>query len=164
VKVEGTSAVPAPPERVYELLQDPDVLTKCIPGCEGLDRIAESEYAMRMKIGIASISGRFDGKVRISEKIPPASFRMLVEGSGKIGFMKGDGVIKLTAAGAASTTASTTVGFSGDVQVGGAIANVGQRLIETTAKMIIARFFTALVGEASRPVQPEPLANSDKPF
>jgi len=64
--------------------------------------------------------------------------------------------------GCAAEAASTTVELSGDVQVGGTIANVGQRLIETTAKMIIARFFAALVGQASRPVPPEPLPNSDK--
>lgn len=139
MKVAGSYALPVPPERAYELLQDPDVLAKCIPGCEGLDRIAEDEYAMRMKIGIASISGRFDGKVRISERNPPVSFRMSVEGSGKIGFMKGDGVITLAAADAVSN-----VTFDGDVQVGGTIANVGQRLIETTAKMIIKRFFDCL--------------------
>ena len=139
MKVAGTSSLPVTPERAYALLQDPDVLAKCIPGCEGLDRVAEDEYAMRMKMGIASISGRFDGKVRISEKNPPVSFRMSVEGAGKIGFMKGDGVITLSAADSASN-----VQFEGDVQVGGTIANVGQRLIETTAKMIIKRFFDCL--------------------
>jgi uncharacterized protein len=139
MKVAGSYPLPVPPERAYALLQDPDVLAKCIPGCEGLDRVAEDEYAMRMKIGIASISGRFDGKVRISEKNPPASFRMSVEGAGKIGFMKGDGVITM-----ARADTGSNVQFEGDVQVGGTIANVGQRLIETTAKMIIKRFFDCL--------------------
>jgi uncharacterized protein len=139
MKVAGAYSLPVPPERAYELLQDPDVLAKCIPGCEGLDRVAEDEYAMRMKMGIASISGRFDGKVRISEKNPPVSFRMSVEGAGKIGFMKGDGAITLSAAENASN-----VQFEGEVQVGGTIANVGQRLIETTAKMVIKRFFDCL--------------------
>jgi carbon monoxide dehydrogenase subunit G len=131
-------------ERAYELLQDPDVLAKCIPGCEGLDRTAEDEYSMSMKLGIASISGRFDGKVRISEQNPSVSFRMSVEGSGKIGFMKGDGVITLKA-----SDAGSMVEFEGDVQVGGTVANVGQRLTETTAKMIIKRFFDCLAQSAS---------------
>jgi uncharacterized protein len=139
MKVAGSYALPVPPERAYELLQDPAVLAKCIPGCEGLDRVTDDEYAMRMKMGIASISGRFDGKVRISERNPPVSFRMSVEGAGKIGFMKGDGVITLAAADSGSN-----VTFEGEVQVGGTIANVGQRLIETTAKMIIKRFFDCL--------------------
>jgi hypothetical protein len=139
MKVAGSYSLPVPPERAYAILQDPNVLAKCIPGCEGLDRVAEDEYAMRMKMGIAGISGRFDGKVRISGKNPPVSFRMSVEGAGKIGFMKGDGVITLSAADSGSN-----VQFEGDVQVGGTIANVGQRLIETTAKMIIKRFFDCL--------------------
>ena len=144
MKVAGDYSVPAPPERAYALLQDPAILAKCIPGCEGLDRIGEDDYAMRMKVGIASISGRFDGKVRIADQKPPTSFRLIVDGSGKIGFMKGDGTIALSAADGGSN-----IQFEGDVQVGGTIANVGQRLLEGTAKMIIKRFFDKLAEEAA---------------
>jgi carbon monoxide dehydrogenase subunit G len=144
MKVAGDYSLPAPPERAYALLQDPAILAKCIPGCEGLDRVGEDDYAMRMKVGIASISGRFDGKVRIADQKPPASFRLIVEGSGKIGFMKGDGTIALLPADGRSK-----LQFEGDVQVGGTIANVGQRLIEGTAKMIIKRFFDKLAEEAA---------------
>jgi uncharacterized protein len=139
MKIADTYAMAAPPERVFQMLQDPEFLAKCIPGCEGLDRIAEDEYAMRMKMGIAGFSGKFDGKVRISERNPTLSFRLSVEGAGKIGFMKGDGVIAVS-----RSDSGSTVQFDGDVQVGGAIANVGQRLIETTAKMVIERFFDCL--------------------
>lgn len=146
MKVAGTHEVAAPPDRVYALLQDPTVLAKCIPGCEGLDRVADNDYAMRMKMGIGSVSGRFDGKVQITDTVPPQSFRMLVQGQGGIGFMKGDGVIAL-----AARNGGSSVTFNGEVHVGGAIANVGQRLIETTAKMIIRRFFEKLDGEATVP-------------
>jgi uncharacterized protein len=139
VKVAGAHAIAAPPERVFEMLEDPAILTKCIPGCEGLDRIANGEYAMRMKMGIGPVSGRFDGKVQIADRKPPESYRMTVEGQGKVGFMKGVGVISL-----APGDSGSNVSFTGDVQVGGTIANVGQRLIETTAKMIIKRFFDKL--------------------
>jgi uncharacterized protein len=130
--------------RAYELLQDPAVLAKCIPGCEGLDRLAEDEYAMKMKMGIAAVSGRFDGKVRIAERNPPSGFRLIVEGSGKIGFMQGDGAISI-----AGADSGSAVHFDGEVQVGGAIAGVGQRLIETTAKTIVKRFFDNLGREAA---------------
>jgi uncharacterized protein len=143
VKISGTCTVPAPQERAYTLLQDPAVLARCMPGCEGLDRIADNEYAMRMKMVLASISGKFEGKVRIADDNPPDSFRLIVEGSGKIGFMKGDGLLHLTPG------ESTSVAFEGDVQVGGTIASVGQRLIETTAKMLIKRFFTKLATEVA---------------
>ena len=98
MKLTGSYTVPGPRERAYALLQDPAVLAQCMPGCEGLDRIGENEYAMRMKMTLASISGKFEGKVRISDANPPESFRLLVEGSSKIGFVKGDGLLTLSAA------------------------------------------------------------------
>jgi carbon monoxide dehydrogenase subunit G len=150
MKVSGAYVVPVPQERAYALLQDPAILAKCMPGCEGLDRIAENEYAMRMKMVLASISGQFTGKVKISDANPPSSFRLVVEGTGKIGFMKGDGVLHLTPA-----EATTNVQFEGDVQVGGTIASVGQRLLDTTARMLIKRFFDKLASELknSEPVR-----------
>jgi len=146
VRLEGCWTLAISPERAYALLQDPVVLARSMPGCEGLDRIAEDEYAMRMKMVVSSLTGRFDGKVRIAESNPPASFRLVVEGAGKIGFMRGDGVLRL-----APADSGSTVHYEGDVQVGGTIANVGQRLVETTAKMLIKRFFTKLSAEISAP-------------
>jgi hypothetical protein len=140
VKVTGESALPFPADRAYLILQDPAVLTRCMPGCEGLEKVGEGEYAMKLKIGIGALSGRFDGKVRVADANPPDSFRLIVEGASKIGFMKGDGVLKISPAGEGSN-----VQFEGDVAVGGTIANVGQRLIESTAKMIIKRFFDCVV-------------------
>jgi len=128
-----------PQDRAYATMQDPAVLARCMPGCEGLEKIGDNEYAMKMKMALAAVSGRFDGKVRIADPEPPARFRLIVEGSGKIGFMKGDGLITLTPAGAA-----TDVAYDGDVQVGGTIAAVGQRLIDTTARMLIKRFLDKL--------------------
>ena len=144
MKLTGSYTVPGSRERAYALLQDPAVLAQCMPGCEGLDRIGENEYAMRMKMTLASISGKFEGKVRISDANPPESFRLIVEGSSKIGFVKGDGLLTLAAA-----DGGTSVKFEGDVQVGGTIANVGQRLVETTARMLIKRFFEKLAATTS---------------
>jgi carbon monoxide dehydrogenase subunit G len=115
-----------------------------MPGCDGLVKTAENEYSMRMKMVLASISGLFDGKVRIADDQFPDSFRLIVEGSGKIGFMKGEGLLTL-----APVDTTTTVSFQGDVQVGGTIAAVGQRLLDTTAKMIIKRFFDKLASVAA---------------
>ena len=142
MKISGTSSIPVGQERAYALLQDPAVLARCMPGCEGLDPIGEGEYAMRMKMALASMSGLFQGKVRVTDQNPYTSFRLIVEGSGKIGFMKGDGVLTL-----AANSPQTVVNFEGDVQVGGTMAAVGQRLIETTAKMLIKKFFDRLNAE-----------------
>jgi carbon monoxide dehydrogenase subunit G len=144
VKISGTSSIPAPRERAYALLQDPAVLARCMPGCEALEPVGEGEYAMRMKMAIASTSGLFQGKVRVTDQNPHTSFRLIVEGTGKIGFMKGDGVLTLTA-----NSPDTVVRFEGEVQVGGTIAAVGQRLIETTAKVLIKKFFDRLNAEAA---------------
>jgi carbon monoxide dehydrogenase subunit G len=128
-----------PRDRVYDLLHDPGVLARCMPGCERLELIGEDEYAMRMKMILASISGLFEGKVRTGEPNRPESFKLTVEGSGKIGFMKGEGLLRL-----AEDCGCTAVAYEGDVQVGGTIAAVGSRLIDTTAKMLIKRFFHRL--------------------
>lgn len=139
MKASGSYSVPAERERLYRLLQDPEVLAKCMPGCDGLVQTGQDAYHMKMKLMLASISGLFDGTVRMSDQNPPGSFRLTVDGKGKIGFMKGDGLLTLTPNGA-----STDVGYEGAVHTGGTIASVGQRLMDTTARMIIKRFFDNL--------------------
>ena len=144
MKISGTQTLEMSRERAYALLHDPEVLARCMPGCESLERIGPDEYAMKMKMVLASVSGLFQGKVRTAEPNPPDSFRLLVDGTGKIGFMNGTGLLKLADAGG-----RTDLTYDGDVQVGGTIAAVGQRLIDTTAKMLIKRFFDKLSKEAA---------------
>ena len=144
MKISGTQTLAAKPEKLYAMMQDPEVLARAIPGCEGLEKTGEDEYRMKMKMALASFSGAFEGKVRITDQTPPTSFRLIVEGSGKLGFMKGDGLLKLSANGE-----GTEVAYEGDAQVGGTMAAVGQRLIDGTAKMMIKRFFDKLAAEAA---------------
>jgi uncharacterized protein len=141
VKISGTQTLALQREEAYNRMQDPAVLASCMPGCESLEKIGDDEYRMKMKLAMASLSGAFEGKVRLADQNPPDSFRLIVEGSGKLGFMKGDGLLRFTPAGDA-----TDVAYEGDVQVGGTMAAVGQRLIDATAKMMIKRFFDKLVG------------------
>ena len=144
MKISGTQTLPFPPEKTYSLMQDPVVLAKAIPGCESLEAIGDGEYRMKMKMAMASFSGAFEGKVRIADPQPPTSFRLVVEGSGKLGFMKGDGLLTLAPSGG-----GTEISYEGDAQVGGTMAAVGQRLIDGTARMLIKRFFEKLAEEAS---------------
>ena len=144
MKISGSYAVPTGRERTYRLLQDPAILAKCMPGTDHLEKVGDDEYAMKMKMAIASIGGLFSGKVRIADHHPPDSFKLIVEGSGKIGFVKGEGLLNLVPQGQ-----STEVKYDGDVQVGGTIAGVGQRLLDTTAKMIIKKFFEKLAEAAA---------------
>jgi carbon monoxide dehydrogenase subunit G len=113
-----------------------------MPGCDRLEKVAEDTYEMKMKMMMASVSGLFDGRVRIADQNPPDRFKLIVEGAGKIGFMKGEGNLKLTPNGD-----GTDVSFDGDVHVGGTIAAVGQRLIDSTSKMMIKKFFEKISSE-----------------
>jgi carbon monoxide dehydrogenase subunit G len=137
VKITGTYTLPVPVEKAYRSLQDPALLCQTMPGCESLDKIGPDEYAMKMKMAMSMVSGKFDGKVRIADQNPHSSFKLIVEGQGKIGFVKGTGAINLKAI----DEKSTEVTYDGDVQVGGTIAAVGSRLIDTTSKMMIKKFF-----------------------
>lgn len=153
MKIAGSYALPVPQQRAYEVLQDPVILARCMPGCDRLDRVGEDSYVMKMKMLIASISGLFDGKVHITDQNPFTSFKLSVEGNGKIGFMKGEGLLTL-----APADAGTEVRYDGDVHVGGTMASVGQRLIDTTSKMMIKKFFDKLALEAVRAPEPSDAA------
>ena len=144
MKISGSYTLPLPPERAYQILQDPEVLARAMPGCESLERIGPDEYRMKMKMALASLSGAFEGKVRITDQTPPESFRLVVEGSGKIGFVKGDGLLKLS-----PVEGGTEVTYEGEAQVGGTLAAVGQRLIDGTAKMMIKKFMENLRTDTS---------------
>lgn len=145
MKICGSYTLPVAPERAYQILQDPTILAQAMPGCESLEKIGPDEYRIKMKVLLAALSGQFEGKVRITDQLPPSSFRLIVEGSGRIGFLKGDGLLKVSPADASSTSASSTVvSYEGDTQVGGTMAAVGQRLIDGTAKMMIKKFFDKL--------------------
>jgi carbon monoxide dehydrogenase subunit G len=143
LKLTGNYTVPIERSRAYQLMQDPAVLARAMPGCDHLALIAPDEYEMRMKMVVSSIQGLFAGKVRIADRNPPDGFRLIVEGSGKIGFMKGEGVLHFT-----PLYTSTDIHYEGDVQVGGMIAGVGQRLLDTTSRFLIKKFFEKLTAEA----------------
>jgi len=144
MKISGSHSLPVAQERLYQVLQDPGILARCMPGCDRLEKVGEDLYQMKMKMIIASISGLFDGTVRLAGQNPHTSFKLIVEGSGKIGFVKGEGLLSLS-----SNEQGTHVSYDGDVHVGGTIASVGQRLIDVTSKMLIKRFFTKLATEVS---------------
>ena len=144
MKISGSYTLPLPRERAYQAMQDPEVLARAIPGCEGLEKTGPDEYRMKMKMALASLSGAFEGTVRITEQTPPESFRLVVEGTGRIGFVKGDGLLKLS-----PVDGGTEVAYEGDAQVGGTMAAVGQRLIDGTSRMMIKKFFEKLAMEAA---------------
>jgi uncharacterized protein len=139
MKIEGAHEVPAPRQRVWDAFMDPDQLRKAIPGCEKLEAVGEDEYKATMKVGVAAVKGTFEGKVKLFDKKPTDSYRMSVEGSGGPGFVRGETAITLS-----DTAAGTRVAYSADVQVGGLIAGVGQRMLGGVSKMMADQFFNRM--------------------
>jgi uncharacterized protein len=139
MKLEGEYEVPAPRSKVWEAFQDPTVLQKAIPGCEKLEALGNDEYKATLKIGIGGVKGTFEGKVRLLDKRPPDSYKMAAEGSGGPGFIRSDTLITLTDSGS-----GTKVAYTADVQVGGLIASVGQRMLGGVSKMMADKFFTSM--------------------
>ncbi|MEZ5398178.1 MAG: carbon monoxide dehydrogenase subunit G [Bryobacteraceae bacterium] len=129
----------ASPERVFDLLTDPVVVASCLPGCERLEPVEGTKYRAVLSMGIASITGRYEGTVELLDLNRPASYRLAVDGKGAPGFVKGEGRIVLEADGP-----GTLVKVSGQAQVGGAIARVGQRLVAGAAKLAADRFFACI--------------------
>jgi hypothetical protein len=136
MKIEGATEFAAPRERVWEALLDPPTIASAMPGCERLDEIGPGEYKAIMKIGIGPIKGTFEGKVKLSHLDPPNSYHMAVEGTGVPGFVRGEATMEL-----ADADAGTRVHYNADVQVGGLIASVGQRMLNGVSKMMLDQFF-----------------------
>ena len=143
MKIEGSQTIKAPRERLWMLMTDPDVLERCIPGCESLERDGESAYKVTLKAGVGAIKGVFTGAIRLEDMREPEHYKMLVDGKGSAGFLKGVGELDL-----ADQGEETTVAYTGDVNVGGTIASVGQRMVLSTAKLMAGQFFRALEAEA----------------
>src|SRR5438876_10532640 len=139
MKLEGSYDVPAPRQKVWDAFLDPKELRKAIPGCEKLEALGNDEYKATLKIGVAAVKGTFEGKVRLSDKKPPESYRLAAEGSGGPGFVKADTVITFPAA-----DGGTRVSYNADAQVGGLIAGVGQRMIGGVSKMVAEQFFNRM--------------------
>jgi carbon monoxide dehydrogenase subunit G len=139
MKIEGSHDIPAPPDKVWAAFLDPGTLAKAIPGCEGLEEIGPGEYKAVMKVGVAAIKGTFEGRVKLADLDPPNRYRMAVEGKGGPGFMRGEAAMSL-----APIETGTKVSYDADVQVGGLIASVGQRMLGGVSKMLLDQFFTRM--------------------
>jgi carbon monoxide dehydrogenase subunit G len=143
MKIQGDYTLNAPRQRVWDALLDPEILAKTLPGCEELVPVGFNAYDMQMKIAMGMVNGAFAGRVELADQQPPESYTLRLNGRGKIGFVNGVGRFQLAEAG----EQTTAVSYEGEVQAGGLIAGVGQRLMDMSAKMMIKRFFTALAAE-----------------
>jgi len=138
MKLEGDYVFDATVPEVWSALFDPVILAAVMPGCEKLD-LVDGQYVGEIKVKVGPIQGKFIGKVDLKDKVEPESYTMLVDGRGAHGFVKADARVKLAAEGD-----RTRVSYDTDAQVGGKIASVGQRLLEASARAIVAQSLEGL--------------------
>ena len=133
MKLEGEYIFDGPREDVWELVRDPDVLATALPGTQSLEQVGENEYEGVMNVRIGPITGVFSGRIVVSDEVPPETCTLTVEGKGKPGFINGIGYVNLIDQG----NGTTLMKYDGEMQIGGHLASVGQRLLDTTSKSMI---------------------------
>ncbi|MCO7220972.1 carbon monoxide dehydrogenase subunit G [Klenkia sp. PcliD-1-E] len=142
MKLDGTATLSAPPEKVWAAITDPAVLARTIPGCQGLERTGEDEYAMTVSVGVGAIRGVYAGEVKLTDKTEPTRYVMHASGSGGPGSVRATVPITLEA-----VDGGTKLTYDADAVVGGAVAGVGQRMITGVAKRLAGQFFSAIDAE-----------------
>jgi carbon monoxide dehydrogenase subunit G len=137
MEIKGEYKIAAPREKVFAALNDPTVLKACIPGCESLEKVSDTEMTAKVRLRIGPVSASFSGKVTLSDIDPPNGYKISGEGQGGVaGFAKGGAVVTLREDGS-----ETVLDYNADAQVGGKIAQVGARLITGTARKLADEFF-----------------------
>lgn len=139
MKVEGSHTFDAPRDIVWPTLLDPAVLAKIMPGCEKLEQTGDNEFEGIIKIKVGPVQGTFNGKVILANIDAPNSYDMQVSGKGPAGFVNGVGKLWLE-----SENGHTVLHYQGDADVGGKIASVGQRLMDTSARAVIRQSLEGL--------------------
>ena len=135
--MNGEIHLPASKEVVWLKLNDPEVLKICIPGCEELEKTLDNEFRATTKMKVGPVSARFKGRVTLSEFDPPNSYKITGEGEGGMaGFAKGTAVVSLK-----DSDGGTLLSYDVDAQIGGKIAQLGQRLVSSSAKKLADEFF-----------------------
>ena len=158
MKVAGDYVFDAPQQEVWDGLLDPEVLAATMPGCDKLELTGENQYEGALNIKVGPVQGKFQGKVELEDLDPPNGYSMKVGGQGAPGFVKANAKISIAAEGD-----KTRLTYDGDAQVGGRIASVGQRLLESSSKAIIKQSLEGLnetlkarsAGDEAEPVKVE---------
>ena len=148
MEMTGERRIPAPRQRVWERLNDPETLKQCIPGCETIEKISDTEFTAK----VGPVKASFSGKVTLTDLDPPARYTITGEGTGGVaGFAKGSATVELAEEGG-----ETVLRYGAQGQVGGKLAQIGSRLIDATARKMADEFFSRFVSVMS----PESAAGS----
>lgn len=145
MKIDGNYTFNAPREQVWELLLNADALARALPGCRGMKEVGNHEYEAVMHIKVGPVEGTYTGKIILDELRPPQHCKMNVSGQGSAGFVQGEGTIDLE-----EQNGSTVMRYQGETQVGGRIASVGQRLINSVANRLINQGLKQLEAELNQ--------------
>ena len=140
MQMSDSQRIPASKEKVWAALNDPAILKQCIPGCEALDMSSPTEMTATVVFRVGPVKATFGGKVTLSDLDPPNSYRISGEGSGGVaGFAKGGATVRLEVQG----PDATLLHYDVDAQIGGKLAQLGSRLIDSTAKKLAGQFFAS---------------------
>jgi uncharacterized protein len=140
MQMNDSQRIAASKQKVWEALNNPDILKQCIPGCQSLDMSGSNEMTATVVLKVGPVKATFGGKVTLSDLDPPSSYRISGEGNGGIaGFAKGGALVTLSEEGPDATILSYQV----DAQIGGKLAQLGGRLIDSTAKKLAGQFFSS---------------------
>ncbi len=137
--IGGKEAIAAPLERVWTSLNDPQFLTRCIPGCKSMRELAPDKYAVLLELKVASVGGAFEGEIALSDKAAPEQCRIAISGSGTLGHGSGEARFTLQPA-----EGGTLLAYEGAGEIGGLVAGVGQRILRGVSKHLIGRFFKSV--------------------
>ncbi len=148
MEMTGEFRIPAPRQRVWEGLNDPDILKSSIPGCQTIEKLSDTEFTAKVVAQVGPVKANFGGKVTLSDLDPPQSYTIAGEGNGGVaGFAKGSAKVNLAEDGGA-----TVLNYAVQAHVGGKLAQIGSRLIDSVARKMAENFFTRFVAA----VAPEP--------
>ena len=140
MKIEGEYMFEGTREQAWEVVRDPEVLATALPGTQSLEQVSENEYQGEMHVRIGPVAGLFSGLLVISDEVPPESLTMTVEGKGKPGFVKGTGSVQLSP----QEADKTLMQYQGDMQIGGRLASVGQRMMDSVSKSLLKQGLDSL--------------------
>jgi len=140
MRISGTAALKADPQQVWDAFHDPEVLQRCLPGCESLTATGPDRYAMTVTAGVAAIKGTYDGTVALVDPQPPGQFTMKASGAGGPGTVDAQVLVRL----APSDSGGTQLVYDADATVGGVIGGVGQRMLTGVTRKMAGQFFEAV--------------------
>ena len=140
MQISNSQGIPASKQKVWAALNNPDILKQCIPGCQSLEMANPNEMTATVVLRVGPVKATFGGKVTLSDLDPPNSYRITGEGAGGVaGFAKGGATVTLTSEG----PDVTVLHYEVDAQIGGKLAQLGGRLIDSTARKLAGEFFAA---------------------